>query len=679
MASENWHCSDGVRSAANVTRLINQLVDAGEIAVEGSDAFESLWRYSVESPEEFWPTMFSFLGLETDTSWTQVLQAEDPRFPKWFSGSTLNIAQCCVYRNARNEADGGGKYVGTHGKPNPLAIKWEGEDGTRRQLTWQELREAVDAAARGLINEGVLPGDRVALFMPMIPEVAVAFYAVAAVGAIAVPIFSGFAAEAVAQRLEHSKAKVMICVDATPRRGSSVEVLPTAQQAVKMAGCIEKLVVYRRGDVAAKKTSGDGVVEWRDLVNREAWSAAARDAKTPVMVDSEHPLMLAYTSGTTGAPKAAVHVHGGFMTKIAEEGAVQTDIKPSDTVSWVTDMGWIMGPWLLVGAHANGACVMMYEGAPDFPTPARMWEIVDNNEVTVQGVSPTLIRALMAHGDEHLSTSTRKSLRVLASTGEPWNHAPYTWLHQRVAEGRCPIINLSGGTEVGACFLSPTPLTEFKPMTLGSPCLGMAMEVRDESGEALGRGEGVGELVCTQPWPGMTRGFWGEGGKERYIEAYWSRWPNVWVHGDWASIDEDGLWYLHGRSDDTINVAGKRIGPAEYESILVSHDLVKEAAAIGVPHQLKGESVWCFVVCKAENTDQDTQTSDALKQYVAARLGKPFSPEKVLFVDELPRTRSAKIVRRAIRNAALGKEMGDTSMIENPASIQGIEATVRQS
>jgi acetyl-CoA synthetase len=327
-----------------------------------------------------------------------------------------------------------------------------------------------------------------------------------------------------------------------------------------------------------------------------------------------------------------------------------------------------MGPKLVVGAGALGATMVLSEGAPDYPGPGRLWEVVERHRISVLGVSPTLIRALRTHGDEPVLAHDRSSLRILASTGEPWNPDPYRWLFHVGGEGRCPIINLSGGTEVAACFLSPMPVMPLKECTLGAPSLGMAMDVAGPSGEHLGPGE-VGELVCRKPWPSMTRGVWGD--PERYIRAYWSRWPGVWVHGDWASVDADGYWYLHGRSDDTLNIAGKRIGPAEFESAAVGHPAVAEACAIGVPHDVKGEVVWLYCV-----PGRDMEPNDALaaevRAHVTAELGKAFAPARVCFVPALPKTRSAKIVRRAVRAAALGEEQGDLSSLENPAVLDAI-------
>jgi len=364
-----------------------------------------------------------------------------------------------------------------------------------------------------------------------------------------------------------------------------------------------------------------------------------------------------------------VHVHGGFLVKIAEEVAYQVDLRPGDVLHWATDLGWIMGPWEIVGALALGGTVLLFEGAPTHPGPDRLWGLVERHRVTTLGVSPTLIRALVPNGTGPVAAHDRSSLRVLASTGEPWDPSSYGWLFEQVGGGRLPIINLSGGTEVGACFLSPTPVCDLKPMTLYGPALGMAVDVWQPDGTPAAPNE-VGELVCTEPWPSMTRGIWGD--RDRYLETYWSRWPGVWVHGDWAVRDEDGFWFLRGRSDDTLNIAGKRIGPAEVESAMASHPAVAESAAIGMPDEVKGEQVWCFVVLKPGMA----AGAEELRRSVGDHLGKSFAPARVVVVDQLPKTRSAKIVRRAIRATALGQDPGDLSSLENPEALEAIKASV---
>jgi acetyl-CoA synthetase len=426
-----------------------------------------------------------------------------------------------------------------------------------------------------------------------------------------------------------------------------------------------------------------GITGIRDRPGWEPWPTPSPDragaAVATRMVDSETPLFIAYTSGTTGAPKGSVHVHGGFTVKVAEEAAFQLDVRgPSapgaddgDRLCWFADFGWIMGPWEVVGALANGATVCLYEGAPDWPRPDRLWAYLESHRVTVVGLSPTLVRALMVHGPGRVERHDLSALRILGSTGEPWNEGPWRWYFELVGGRRCPVINISGGTEVGACFLSPHPVQELTPMTLGGPALGMAVDVFDDHGHPV-RGE-VGELVCTAPWPGMTRGLWKA--PDRYLETYWSRWPDVWVHGDWASI-EDGHWYLHGRSDDTIKIAGKRLGPAEVESVVVSHPAVVEAAAVGVPDEVKGEALWVYAVLgdDAPPADGLNELRAELVSLVADRLGRSFAPSAVHFAAALPKTRSAKVLRRAIRAAAVGADPGDLSSLEDPAAVEAVRS-----
>jgi len=367
----------------------------------------------------------------------------------------------------------------------------------------------------------------------------------------------------------------------------------------------------------------------------------------------------------TGRPKGALHVQGGFLVSIAREVAYQTDVKRGDRVFFSTDMGWIMGPWTVVGAGSCGATVIYAEGAPDWPED-RIWQTIEREHVTMLGVSPTLVRALIPKGDPVADTS---SLRAICTTGEPWNRDPYLWLFENVGGGRVPIVNISGGTEVGACFLSTCIVEPIKPVALGFPALGEDIDVVDAEGRSV-RGQ-VGELVCRRPWPGMTRGIWGD--PERYLDTYWRRFPGIWMHGDWASIDEDGYWFLHGRSDDTLNIAGKRIGPAELESAAIGSGLVAEAAAVGIPHEVKGEVAWIFCVAKPGVEADTKRVLDA----VAGELGKAFKPERIVWVSALPKTRSAKIVRRAVRAKAIGEDPGDLSSLENPESLEEIEVLAR--
>ena len=380
-------------------------------------------------------------------------------------------------------------------------------------------------------------------------------------------------------------------------------------------------------------------------------------------------MMLIYTSGTTGRPKGAVHTHCGFPIKAAQDMWHGLDLHVEETLFWPTDMGWMMGPWLVFGTLVLGASMMLYAGAPDFPGPDRVWKLCTDHGVTALGVSPTLIRALRKYGEEIVNRHDLTKLRKFASTGEPWNPDPWLWLFRVVGCGKLPIINYSGGTEISGGILMGNVLTPMKPCAFSGPLPGMAADVVDENGNSI-RGK-VGELVIREPWIGMTRGFWRD--PQRYLDTYWSRWPDIWVHGDWAAIDDEGLWYILGRSDDTIKIAGKRVGPAEVESILVAHAQVSEAAAVGVPDSIKGEALVCFCVLKnGDNASADI--AQELKQSVARDLGKALAPRDIVFVSDIPKTRNAKVMRRIVRAAYLGEKLGDTSALENPSAIDAIRA-----
>jgi acetyl-CoA synthetase len=627
---------------ANVTRFMR---------THGIETYEDLVARSVEDTSWFWDAVVRDLDLHFFRPYERVLDiSRGVEWATWFVGGQVNLADQCVDRWAEET-------------PDAPAVVWEGEDGATVTWTYAELRRETDRLARALVALGVEAGDAVAIFLPMLPETVAAVMACSKLGAVWVPIFSGFGVDAVAVRLRDARVKVLLTADAFPRKGRPVPMSDVARPAAERAGGVETIVVLRHAGGGA----GDGERDWTELV------AAQPDEPLPaVPLDSEHPLFIGYTSGTTGTPKGVVHVHGGFLVKIASEVAYQVDLHRGEVLHWVTDLGWIMGPWEIVGALALGSTVFLFDGAPTHPSPGRLWSLVERHGITTLGVSPTLIRALIPSGAEHVRRHELSSLRILASTGEPWNPDPYLWLHREVGGSRLPIINLSGGTEVGACFLSPLPICELKPTTLRGPSLGMDVDVVDAGGASVGPGE-VGELVCRQPWPAMTRGIWGD--PERYLETYWRRFPGVWVHGDWASRDEDGFWFLHGRSDDTLSVAGKRLGPAEVESALASHPSVAESAAIGVPHALKGEAIWCFVV-PTPGVDRSPELARELRALVADHLGRSFLPSKVVFVDQLPKTRSAKIVRRAIRAVALGEDPGDLSTLEDAGSLDEIRSAL---
>jgi acetyl-CoA synthetase len=639
-----WRPGPELLESSNVARFM---------AAEGMASFAELTARSVDDPEWFWDAVVRFLDIRFETPYRDVLDVSDGvPWARWFRGGELNLAITCVDRQADDPE--------WAGRP---AVVWEGEEGTVRTVTWSELRATTDRIAAGLAARGVGAGDAVGLFLPMIPETVAALFAVAKLGAIFLPIFSGYGADAVAIRLEDAGAVALVTADGFVRRGKTIAMKETADAAVARVPSVHTVVVVprlHRGDVP--------MTDGRDVTLDELIAGRA-DRFDAVAVDSEHPLFVAYTSGTTGRPKGAVHVHGGFLAKIAEEVVFQMDLRAGERLFWLTDIGWIMGPWEIVGTLAGRGTLVLYDGAPDQPGPDRLWDLVERQRVDILGASPTLVRALMAHGDEPVRAHDLSSLRVLGSTGEPWNEAPWQWYFDVVGGRRCPVINISGGTEVGACFLSPHVVQPLSPCSLGGPSLGMAVDVFDDAGHSV-RGD-VGELVCTKPWPGMTRGLWRD--PERYLETYWSRYPGVWWHGDFASVSDDGQWFLHGRSDDTIKVAGKRLGPAEVETVLVAHPAVIEAAAIGVPDDVKGEALWAYVVL-APDVRADDALRDGLCALVAEHLGPSFRPAQIRFTAALPKTRSAKILRRAIRSVVTGAPPGDLSGLEDPDALDAIAA-----
>ncbi|MCL6648691.1 MAG: acetate--CoA ligase [Chloroflexi bacterium] len=616
---------------------------------QGLADFSTLVARAAEDPVWFWKAAIEDLELEFYHPYQHLLDtSRGIPWATWFRGGRYNYVHNALDKHAA-------------ARPMAPAILWEGEEGQVRQLSYAELRAESDRLAHALRQLGVVQGDRVGLFLPMVPEAAVALLACAKLGAIALPLFSGFAAPAVAARLNDSEARVLITADGFFRRGQVVPMKPVADEAVAQSPSVERVLVLRRaGQPVTWQAERDSW--WHDLVARQP--ASYPTAQT----DPEDPCLILYTSGTTGRPKGAVHAQAGFPVKATQDMAHCFDVQPGDRLFWVTDLGWMMGPWAIIGALTLGATVMLYDGAPDYPSPGRLWEMVARHRLTVLGISPTLVRGLMRHGEEWVARHDRSSLRMLGSTGEPWNPVPWHWFFTVVGGGQLPIINYSGGTEVSGGIVSGTPITPLKPCSFAGPVPGMAADVVDEQGRSV-RGE-VGELVIRQPWPGMTRGFWRD--PQRYLETYWSRWPNVWVHGDWARIDADGFWYIEGRSDDTLKVAGKRIGPAEVESAAVSHPAVSEAAAIGVPHELKGEAVVVFAVLKP-GSEPSAELEREVQETVTSQLGKPLRPERVFFVNDLPKTRNAKVLRRLVRAVYLGKEdLGDLSSLENPAALDEI-------
>ncbi len=623
------------------------------LRASGEPSLEALHHRAETDPAWFWGAAVDDLGFDWQARPRETLDLRaGPEWARWWIGGAFNYASAAVEPRARRS-------------PGTTALTWEGDDGEVRRLTNAELEAEVERAARMLAAEGVREGDRVGIFLPMLLETAVAVLALGRLRAIYTPIFSGYGHTAVASRLNDCEATVLITADGFLRRGAVVPLKEMADAAVAEAPTVRRTIVVRRlGDRTA--------VPWhpgRDRWWDEALASAPPDAPTaaPGPTDPETPYMIIYTSGTTGRPKGAVHVHGGFPVKGAQDLAHAFDLGHGDTLFWFTDLGWMMGPWAISGALLLGAGLVLYEGTPDHPGPDRLWAIVERHRVTHLGLSPTVIRALMAHGTDPVRAHDLRTLRVLGSTGEPWNPEPWWWYFREVGGGRCPIVNYSGGTEVAGGILGCNLLAPIRPTSFNGPTVGMAADVVGPDGEPV-RGT-VGELVIRAPWPGMTRGFWRD--PDRYLETYWSRIPGTWVHGDWAEVDADGYWYIHGRSDDTLKVAGKRVGPAEVESAAVAHPSVLEAAAIGVPHPIKGEAIVVFCVLRPGETD-DPELRRSVAALVADELGRALRPETIEVVPALPKTRSGKVMRRVARAAYLGLDAGDLSALEDVTAIEAI-------
>jgi acetyl-CoA synthetase len=649
-----------------------QMVESNLYQFYKRNGFATLAEFMQRANDDvgwFWDTVLRVLDIQFYEPYSQIVDLSDGiQFPKWCVGGKLNIVHNCL-----------DKYIRTD-QQDKIAIKWEGEEGATRELTYGQLCRQVNQVANGLRALGLKKGDAIGVFMPMTPEIAIAVLAIAKIGAVFLPLFSGYGAGAVAMRLNDAQAKALFTADGVFRRGQVVPLKQTADEAVSQAPSIEHVIVLPRAKNKINMKQGrdhwwDEIVTLGDSPppagigeggeeKSELWDATEKTS-------AEDLLMLIYTSGTTGKPKGAVQTHCGFPIKAAQDMFHGLDEKPTDTLFWMSDMGWMMGPWLVYGTLLLGATMFLYDGAPDYPAPNRVWAMVERHNISLFGLSPTFVRALMKYGDEPVKKYSLKSLRAFGSTGEPWNPTPWLWLFNTVGEGRLPIINYSGGTEIAGGILMGNFLTPQKPGSFAGPLPGMDVDVVDENGSPV-RGQ-IGELVIRKPWIGMTRGFWHD--PQRYLESYWSRFPNIWVHGDFAAVDEDGLWYVLGRSDDVIKVAGKRLGPAEVESALARHPDVQESAAIGVPDPVKGEAVVCFVMLKTSHAQRDTIERE-LQELLTKELGKALLPKAIYFVSDLPRTRNAKIMRRVARAVYLGNDPGDVSALENPRAVEEIRGVV---
>jgi acetyl-CoA synthetase len=617
---------------------------------------EELIERTTDDVEWFWDELPGYLGIEFDEPYDEVRDDTDgPQFTRWYPGGELNIAHNTVDRHASIDTE----------TRNSVACIWEGEDGEIRELTYHELHRRSNQVANYLESVGIETGDTVGLYMPMVPEVVPILYGCFKIGAIAVPIFSGFGVDATATRIEDSACSVLFTGDGFYRRGSEITLKEAADEAIAEAGHVEDVVVFDR--LGADIPWTDGRDEWW----ADAVEAQPDDYETKSL-PSDQECMLLYSSGTTGKPKGIVHTHAGAQLQPAKELHFNFDLKPSDRFFWVSDIGWMMGPWTLIGTHTFGGTMVMYEGAPDHPEPDRFWKLIDRHDITQFGISPTAIRALRKQGDEWVEGHDLSSLRLLGSTGEPWDPESWLWFHEHAGGGDTPIINISGGTEIFGCFLMPLPTQPLKPCTLGGPGLGMDIDIVDETGESIKEDNERGYLVARDSNPAMTKSLWG--GDDRYLAEYWSSFtdPPMWNHGDWAQEDAEGFWFLHGRADDALNVAGRKVGPAEIEGAAMEHDDVNQAAAVGVPDDTTGTAVVLYLIVEAGVEETDALRED-VRELVGEEQGKPFRPREVLFVDEFPKTQSGKIIRRAVEATYTGEELGDMSSIENPGALEEID------
>jgi acetyl-CoA synthetase len=605
----------------------------------GYASLVDLHRDSIDKPDWFWRAALDDLGISFATPWAAVSDESDGReFPHWFPGAKLNIAAHCVDRYA--------EAPDFAGKP---AVIYEGDSGVRRSLTFGELGKEVERIARGMLELGIQKGDRVGLFMPVIPEAAVALMACAKIGAVAVPAFSGYGPDPLAARLIASDAVALITVDGTSRRGNRIAMKDVADVAVAKVPGVRHVVVvsHDSSDVAMEKERD---LRWGDL------GSSSTSRVETVLLDPNDPFMIIYTSGTTGAPKGIVHSHVGYLVKPAVDFGYAFDVQSDDRVGWIADMGWMLGPLMIVGVLQFGGGIVFIEGLPDYPDASRMWQIVERNRITLLGIAPTAARGLKAATGGAAPSQDISSLRAFASTGEAWDEPSWRWLFETVGKSRLPILNYTGGTETGGGILSCYTIAPQSPASFTGPLLGMDVDVLDTDGH---QAHGIGELVIHNTWPGMTHAFWRD--PKRYLETYWDQWPGTWVHGDLASVDAHGYWHIHGRSDDTIKVAGRRVGPAEIESALVTHPDVAEAAVIGVPDKDKGQRIVAFVTLKGGATGIDTTAAAAA---VTKLVGKAMVPSELLVVPGLPKTKNGKIMRRAIRARFLGDPVGDMSALD---------------
>ncbi|QIK39709.1 AMP-binding protein [Pontivivens nitratireducens] len=616
----------------------------------GADSYEDLAQRANAEPDWFWDRVINFAGIRFSRPYTQLRDMSDgPESIRWAVGGTLNLTETCLDAHIEN------------GLGDKIAIDWVGEDGSQRSWTYSDLAAETARVASALAQRGVKPGQAVGIYMPMIPEIEAALLGIARLGAVAVPLFSGFAPPAIVSRLNDSGAVAVLTADATPRRGTPVWMEAKLAEALQDVPSVHTVISLRRfgGEVADPARD----LDWQQSIGKADPTYPAHP------VDADAALMIAYTSGTTGRPKGVVHTHLGVQAKAASDFLLGLDMKHDDRHLWMTDMGWVMGPLTLLSVLLSGATLVLAEGAPSMPgDPFRLLRIAAEMKVTHMGVAPTLVRQFMTQDPAPLSSYDLSPLRIVASTGEPWTDDAWMWQLDHICRRRAVPLNISGGTELFGAILTSTVLHEVRPGGFSAQALGVGAKVLRQDGSEAAPGE-VGELVVTQPPLGLTPAIRGD--RERYLETYWSTYPGIWRHGDWVRCDPDGTWYILGRSDDTLNIAGKRIGPPEIEGALTETGEVVDAAAIAAPDDIKGVAVVCVCVA-APGVVPDADLVERLKNRVGEVVSKPFRPREIHFVEALPKTRSMKTMRRIVRAAFLDEDPGDLASVSNPETIQPI-------
>ena len=641
-----WVPSDEVKRASRLGDFL---------ARHGLADYPALRARAADDPGWFWDAVVRYFDLRFDVPYERVLDlSAGIAWSKWCVGGRTNLVLTCLDAHMATPVR------------DRLAIVWEGEEGTVRRWTYARLNAETCRLAGALRGLGLGRGDVVAIYLPMIPETVAAYLAIAKIGAVALPMFSGFGAAAAADRMRAAGASAVLTADGTVRRGREVAMKPVIDRAAADIPSLRYVIVLELyGADVDWNASRDR--RWREIVGN-----APEDSPTEIM-DAEAPVMIMYTSGTTGRPKGTIHTHCGVMVKNALDMGLCVDLGADDRLLWMSDIGWMVGPKIIVGSTLLGATLILADGAPDYPDAGRIWRLASDHRATMLGIAPTVVRSQMAHGAESVARHDPSSLRLTVSVGEPWNSEAWLWFFEHVCKRSIPILNYAGGTEVGGAILCGTLHDPLRPCGFGGSVPGHGADVVDDNGETVAAGE-VGELVMRQASIGLTRGLWGE--PERYVESYWSRIPDTWVHGDWVSRDEDGLWYIHGRSDDTIKIAGKRTGPAEIEALLLGTGDAAEAAAVGVPDPIKGEALVCVCVPSShESTDE--ACARRLEAAVVAGLGNPFRPSRVVFVSALPKTRNQKIMRRLVRAVLTDSPPGDLSSLVNPDALDELERVLR--